>query len=285
MQTLEFSANSLREQSDQYYAALRSSLYDIRTKSKARIWQPHALKVQKHTEEMLEFLKSIKRQLIVGTGINHHFGIYTLKDDQLKAVSKKFTSRNILKEIRNQLKIYIEQAYNVDSISEPIIKSHLTAIKSDLISDTLFEQNKEGFFDDLPFISMFTFILQYEITVRSIENKLIKQFFALSKEYVYGRCEWNLPLISIDKSLVKPGETIELVGGIGSFYSNIGAVFTINQRKFKAGPEGTVSYKFKAGKPGKHKFRVDVEYEEPDGSRERMTKDVYYEVVDSVKNL
>ena len=286
MQTLEYSANFLKDQNGIYYAGIRSNYHDYVSREKASIWQPHALRVQKLTEEMIEFLKKIKHQLIVGTGINHRFGIYSLRDDQLRSRSKIFTDRNILKEISEQLKIYIDEAHNSDSVSDPYIKSYLASLKSDVISDTLLKKKQEGFFGDLPFISIFTFLLKYEILVRSVEHKLVRQFFALSKENVlHHGCEMNLPLIILDKSFVKAGETIELIAGMGNFNSNPRPIFTINQKTYKPGFDGTVSYKFKANGPGKHSFLVQIEFEKPDGSKERMVKRVYYEVArDSVSN-
>lgn len=87
------------------------------------------------------------------------------------------------------------------------------------------------------------------------------------------------PLISLDRSYVKSGQTIEVSAGVASFSTSAKPVITIDGKRVKVDEEGVATWNFYAKKKaGHYTVPVRIEFSRPDGERQSVNKNLKYTV-------
>ena len=87
------------------------------------------------------------------------------------------------------------------------------------------------------------------------------------------------PLINISRSIVKPGEAIEITAGIGGFIVLAKPGITIAGNRVPVLSSSIAQYEFKAPRrPGKYSIPIALEFYKPDGSKALNEQVVTYEV-------
>ncbi len=89
----------------------------------------------------------------------------------------------------------------------------------------------------------------------------------------------------MNSSCVKAGDIIEINAGVGSFSVQSQPKFTIDGKLISVNENGIMVYKFKTPLiAGKYNKPIKMEYTKPDGTRELMTKNIEYTVIDPKQN-
>lgn len=127
--------------------------------------------------------------------------------------------------------------------------------------------------------------LMDELILSKIENDLLLSTnrlinYCFNSFSVHGPCYTYFPMTSINSSYVKTGDKIEITVGVGAFVASVKPKILFDGKPMVLDPEGVAVYTAKAnGKPGKRSLRIDVEYTKPDGTIERVFKNLAYTVL------
>jgi hypothetical protein len=214
------------------YERLHELTMDETTRDKAEIWEPRALMLKSATAKMVAFLKSYSNNL-------------------------SSNANELWKEIEGFKK-------NLLSLDEMINKEFAAEIGSFPMSYATSQQTSERFIkSDLSRLSPTAsdnYMYQLMEQVRGLENQLL--LFCLDQCTFIG-CVFTAysGLINLKSSTVGPGESIEIVAGLGAYVSDVIPIITINNKILKLREDGTAIYKKKAPvKPGKYTMPAIFEY-------------------------
>jgi hypothetical protein len=168
------------------------------------------------------------------------------------------------------------------SIHEIISKEFAAKISSFPMSYATSQQSSERFIKaDLSRLSPTaseTYLYQLIAQVRDLENQLV--LFCL-EQCPSNYCGFTVysGLINLKSSTVGPGESIEVVAGLGSFSINAITKITINNKVLKVSGDGTVIYKKKAPvKPGNYSLPAIFEYVDMERRQQVIEKNIVYTV-------
>ncbi|MFT3702792.1 MAG: hypothetical protein QM802_10495 [Agriterribacter sp.] len=116
--------------------------------------------------------------------------------------------------------------------------------------------------------------------IRKTENKMVTFCYLKTGCLDCDGYESVHVLLSQDKSIVIPGETIEIMAGLGSFSMSVKPEVRIFGKKVLNEENGVAVFKFTASKSiGKYNVPVTIDYiDENTGAQKRVSKTITYTV-------
>lgn len=278
---LEQSIEAISHSNKAIYNSLEGRLRDPDCMYETAIWQPKALAVRSLTENTVAYIRQLKEGLKKEAGFRDSFKPETLKEDNMTAVDRYFNEQGKGKELFEHLTKYKQDVLAIDSVLKDKMKDRVWIFTGD------FDETKAGykeftktFFGNIPVIAAMAILSRFENNLVITENKFI--------DYCHGRTftlrclafDKILPVVMQNRSCVKGGEAIEITAGIGEFTNSAGPQITVNGTAVPL-EFGVANYKLKTSTtPGTHAVPVKIEYTMPDGTRQKMTKNIEYTVVE-----
>lgn len=269
--SLEQSNKMISDISADYRKQLFDRLHDLRTKEQAAVWQPKAARVSELALSTIGYINTLKSQL-VGEG------------DNFQVVNKIFFRQNKGKELYLRLKNFVDSIYAGDY--RPDNQFTELRVRFDYVDSSQYNDKKftETFFKKVSSATALSMLAKFENDILIVENKVITYcyyhigVFSCGMDYFY-------PLISVSSVCVKAGESIEITTGIGSFSKASQPNVTIDGKSFLTDENGVIAYKFKTPlKAGIYNKDVKLEYTKPDGTKESITKNIEYTVIEPNQN-
>lgn len=162
-----------------------------------------------------------------------------------------------------------------------------TMVKEDMVifqrTFSLSKSPKEyvGIYSKRELLDQLTLLETYKFNVLHLEKKLIEYIDSYICAYTCGYDSYQA-IATINKSVVLPGEEVEIYAGVGSFSEASLPEISINTSHIKL-EDGMATYKFKAGKKvGTHTIPLQIKFTRPDGTLTVLTKNIVYNTVDSI---
>jgi gliding motility-associated protein GldM len=257
------------------YHALDEKLYDFRTSTKAGIWQPKAMQIQKLSQEMINYIDSLKTELKKEAGLKEE-GVFT--EDDVNAVNTLFNKKSKGEELYTKLKKYKPDILAVDFLimSEFEKKTILTTVE--------YDNSKKGmtftktFFNEISTIEASAILDKFQNNIRIIENKTVSFCY----EQVPSNSDYfntYSAIIAQNIRYVKAGEEIEIIAGVGAFSRIAKPEITIKGKIIPIDETGTATVKFLAsGKRGNYFVPVKINFTDQEGKKQTITKTVEYTI-------
>lgn len=262
------------------YKALEERLADPTTKEYAVKWQPRAMLVKTLSDSAVRYIANLKTELESEAGKSDRDIKLSYKEDNLNAVNHLFNDHQKGEELFNTLLKYRQHILAIDPELTQAI-SHTI-----LVFPSGFDHEKTGsaaftkaFVNDIPGVAAMAMLSKFENNIRVNENVLVS--FCLNKIYpVIIVDDFPMPLVSLSSNIVKPGDEIEVTGGIGVFSSRANPKITVDGKPVVV-EDGVGIYKLKASmKPGNHSVRVVIEFIKPGGGIMTLEKRMTYIVTE-----
>jgi gliding motility-associated protein GldM len=278
-------ASGVAEQKNQeIFKSFKAKLEDPTSREKAAIWEPKAQQVKKISDELYNYIETLKSELKKESGLKTVDGKEEFKEDDLDAGTRLLVQRapegkGKGKELFEKLKAYKEQLLSID----PEMKKEIeVGLPLDLtIPPTSSEAGKSdwsyAYFHMTPTIAAITILSKFQNDVRNSESKAVefchKQIGQV--EIIYDQFQ---AFAGTNTQYLMPGEELVITAGIGAFSKAAQPSVSIDGANVSLNAEGTAEYKTRVGGSGAGIKRVRISYAKPDGTTAVVEKEIKYTV-------
>lgn len=271
---LEAANNIYAENNRNLYIELAQKLGKPDYYTESTIWKPRAEKLRDLTNNMLTYVDGLKKEMFSDTvnrdRVAHYLflRLFAYKKDLLSLILSRAYEAGPM--AREQTRIdSIEYLKTIPAIS---VEDNGAATEQTWIDSTFHNADS----------------LMCRAMINTIENNILVSETMLL-DYIDDRsnylCGFGFEkftaITSLNSTVTKSGESIEVTTGIGVFNTASKPNFIINGKKVEPDHGGVAVYSFKPNKkPGTYTVPVKIEYDKPDGTRESLQRDLRYTVVD-----
>jgi gliding motility-associated protein GldM len=278
-------ASGVAEQKNQeIFKSFKAKLEDPTSREKAAIWEPKAQQAKKISDELYNYIETLKTELKKESGLKTVDGKEEFKEDDLDAGTRLLVQRapegkGKGKELFEKLKAYKEQLLSID----PEMKKEIeVGLPLDLtIPPTSSEAGKSdwsyAYFHMTPTIAAITILSKFQNDVRNSESKAVefchKQIGQV--EIIYDQFQ---AFAGTNTQYLMPGEELVITAGIGAFSKAAQPSVSIDGANVSLNAEGTAEYKTRVGGSGAGIKRVRISYAKPDGTTAVVEKEIKYTV-------
>ena len=278
-------ASGVAEQKNQeIFKSFKAKLEDPTSREKAAIWEPKAQQAKKISDELYNYIETLKTELKKESGLKTVDGKEEFKEDDLDAGTRLLVQRapegkGKGKELFEKLKAYREQLLSID----PEMKKEIeVGLPLDLtIPPTSSEAGKSdwsyAYFHMTPTIAAITILSKFQNDVRNSESKAVefchKQIGQV--EIIYDQFQ---AFAGTNTQYLMPGEELVITAGIGAFSKAAQPSVSIDGANVSLNAEGTAEYKTRVGGSGAGIKRVRISYAKPDGTTAVVEKEIKYTV-------
>jgi gliding motility-associated protein GldM len=278
-------ASGVAEQKNQeIFKSFKAKLEDPTSREKAAIWEPKAQQAKKISDELYNYIETLKTELKKESGLKTVDGKEEYKEDDLDAGTRLLVQgapegKGKGKELFEKLKAYKEQLLSID----PEMKKEIeVGLPLDLtIPPTSSEAGKSdwayAYFHMTPTIAAITIMSKFQNDVRNSESKAVefchKQIGQV--EIIYDQFQ---AFAGTNTQYLMPGEELVITAGIGAFSKAAQPTVSIDGANVALNAEGTAEYKTRVGGSGSGIKRVRISYAKPDGTTAVVEKEIKYTV-------
>lgn len=282
--SLVIASGVAEQKNEEIFKSFKAKLEDPTSREKAAIWEPKAQQARKISDELYNYIETLKSELKKESGLKTVDGKEEFKEDDLDAGTRLLVQgapdgKGKGKELFEKLKAYKEQLLSID----PEMKKEIeVGLPLDLtIPPTSSEAGKNdwayAYFHMTPTIAAITIMSKFQNDVRNSESKAVefchKQIGQV--EIIYDQFQ---AFAGTNTQYLMPGEELVITAGIGAFSKAAQPSITIDGANVALNAEGTAEYKTRVGGSGAGIKRVRISYAKPDGTTAVVEKEIKYTV-------
>ncbi|HVZ25614.1 MAG TPA: gliding motility protein GldM [Sediminibacterium sp.] len=278
-------ASAIAEQKNaDIFKSFQRKLEDPKTKEKAEIWMPRALKAKELADNMNQYIESLKHELKVESGLKTENGKESYKEDDLEASTRLFVSdppegKGKGKELFERLKKFKEDLLGIDTSIRTEVGPTLPLDLS--IPPSNNQASKDdwayGYFHMTPTVASITMLSKFQNDIRNSEAQVVE--FCHKEigevEIVYDAFQ---AIAQSNTQYAMPGEELVITAGIGAFSKAAKPTITIDGAPVALKDDGSAEYKTTVSTPGNYTKKVHITYYKPDGTTASVDKEVKYTV-------
>ena len=266
------------------YKSLEAKLNDPQSAEKAKIWEPKAMAAKKYSEDLNNYIESLKYDLKKGADLRMKWdkvkkdSVEDYRMDNLDASTRLFETNGKGKELEARLQKYKQDMLGID----PAIKTQFestfpVSIKPPRSQEGSQKDFTQSFFHMTPTIAALTMLSKFQNNVKNAESEIVtychSQIGAVKVIY-----DQFAALVGQSSNYVMPGQEIQITAGVGAYSKAAQPQITINGAGQSIDADGKAVYKFNASGAGNHSVPVVVTYTKPDGTKETKSIPVEYTV-------
>ncbi len=282
--SLVTSNENITSSNETIYKSLEAKLADPQSAEKARIWEPKAMAAKKYSQELNDYIESLKLDLKKGADLRMKWddvrkdSVEDYKMENLDASTRLFETNGKGKELEARLKKYKQDMLSID----PAIKAQFAAtFPVNFVPPVSQEGDQkdftQSFFHMTPTIAALTMLSKFQNNVKNAESEIVtfchNQIGAVKVIY-----DQFAALVGQSSNYVMPGEKIEITAGVGAYSKAAQPQITINGAGQSLDADGKAVYSITASGAGSHNVPVMVTFTKPDGTKETKPITVQYTV-------
>jgi len=275
--SLQNSSINLAAANSTLYKSLNDKLADAKTAEKAQIWQPKAEQAKKLSDDMTNYIESLKKELKTAAGLELIDGKESFKEDNLEAASRLFGTEGKGKELEAKLKAYKAAMLAIDpSINAKFSKTLPVDVEPPIGQDGTKKDFTNAYFNMTPTVAGLTLLSKFQNNIKNAENQVVtychEQIGAVIVKF-----DKTGVLVGQSSNYVMPGQEIKITAGIGAYSSAAQPQISIGGSSVPV-IDGKGTYKVNASGSGVRKVPVTIRYLDQDGIAQTKTEDVEYVV-------
>lgn len=274
--TLLESNNRINSSTEVITKSLEDRLSDPTTSSKSKIWYPKAVKLHELSMKIYGFIDTMKVDIKKAAGLTKSGDKEIFEKDDKDAVRQIIRERG--RQLYEKLISFKDSVLTIDQVIRYEFDKSLFILPQPYYkSESMQQQFLKDFFDDLPSIGALAILSKFENTVCTTENKVISLIH--SQTAYHPTHYWPWPIITQSSSILRTGEDLKIVAGIGEFMIANKMEVTINGSKIPVNDIGVAEYNFKtASVGGTYKIPVKLTYSDQDANLRVMERIITYTV-------
>ncbi|HAO46345.1 MAG TPA: gliding motility protein GldM [Ferruginibacter sp.] len=276
------STTSITKANDVLYKSLNEKLADPQSAEKAKIWQPKALQAQELSSKMAVYIDQLKEELKMGAGkvMKEKNGVQVedFKEDNLDASTRLFETNGKGPDLEKRLKDYKEAMLNIDpSIRKEFESNFAVSVDVPKGQEGKVKSFTTTYFHMTPTVAALTMLSKFQNNIKNAENQVVtychNQIGAV--KLIYDKFQ---PIAGGSSTYLMPGEEMVVTAGVGAFNAAAKPTITINGAVTALNENGVAEKKFNVSGGGKQKVHVVITYTKPDGTPDKLEKDIEYTV-------
>ncbi len=281
------------------YQSFQAKLEDPQTKNKAAQWAPKADAVKKLTDDVYQYIETLKLEMKQGSGLKiAEDGTEIYKESDLNTPTRIMENEGKgadlyarLEKYKNDVMAVFDPAeFNDNPKFKESYEHDIEQMKKSFPVDLNVPQSKAAnkysndakgwtanYFKMTPTVAAVTILSKFQNDLKNTE--------AMVADYCHNQVGAVKVVYDEFQVIAQPsttyalnGDPIEITAGIGAFSKSALPEIVINGQKQTLTEQGTAVYKFNAGSPGDHTVKVAITYTKPDGEKVTVNRDVKYTV-------
>lgn len=266
------------------FKSFQRKLEDPKTREKAQIWMPKAVKAKEMADQMYKYLEALKQELKVESGLKIENGKEDFKEDNLDAATRLLVSappngKGKGKELFKKLSDFRKQLLALDPDMAKEIGVNLPLDLA--IPPTSNEAGKDNwayaYFNMTPTIAAITIMSKFQNDIKNSESQVVEYFHKEigEVELIYDEFQ---AFAGTNSQYLMPGEELVITAGVGAFSKAARPSITIDGVPVSINEEGAAEYKTSVGGSGSNIKKVRISFTKPDGTTAVVEKEVKYTV-------
>ena len=276
------STTSINKSNEVLYKSLADKLSDPQSAEKAKVWQPKAIMAQELSAKMAAYIDNLKQELKKGADLKmkekNGIQVEDFKEDNLDASTRLFETNGKGKELEQKLGEFKKAMLAID----PAIAKEF---ESNFPVSTEVPKGQEGkvkdftttYFHMTPTVAALTILSKFQNNVKNAENQVVtychNQIGAV--KVIYDKFQ---PIAAGSSTYLMPGQEMVVTAGVGAFNDAAKPVISIDGTNVGLNENGVAEKKFNVSGTGNRKVHVVITYTKPDGTPDRLEKDIDYTV-------
>jgi gliding motility-associated protein GldM len=274
---------SINKSNDVLYKSLADKLADPQSAEKAKIWAPKADEAKKLSVALAAYIDNLKLDLKKGADLTMKekdgVQVEDFKEDNLDASTRLFETNGKGKELEQKLNDYKKAMLGIDPAIAKEFETNFP-VSTEVPGGNQIGKPKDftaTYFHMTPTVAALTILSKFQNNVKNAENQVItychNQIGAV--KLIYDKFE---PIAASNSTYLMPGEEMIVTAGVGAFNDAAKPVITIDGVTTALNANGVAEKKFNVSGGGQKKVHVVITYTKPDGTPDRLEKDIEYTV-------
>jgi len=260
------------------FESLKAKMGEPGSAEKAKFWNGKAEEAKKAADQIYTKLEAFKDSLKRASGYNPEKNLMTFKEDDLEAATHMFIVNGRGPEL---LKDLTDLKAKLVGLDPAITKEFANKLPIDLTippSTTGSENSWEyNYFHMTPTIAAVTILSKFENDVKNAENQIVtfchNQVGAV--KIVYNDFQ---AIAAANSTYLMPGQELVVTAGVGAFNKDAKPTVIIDGANIALNDKGIAEKKFQVAGGGNKKVHVVISYLKPDGTTDKLEKDIEYTV-------
>lgn len=284
-QSLKSSIIIVDTKNDDLIKSLQRKAEDPKTKEKANYWLPIAQSAKTISDEVYNYLESLKKELKEESGLKIEQGKEVFKEDDLDAPTRLFVSKKPVgkekgQELLKKLEEYKSKLVNLNpKIKAEIGKNiplNLNVLENEHGTEDAWEY---GYFHMTPTIAAITILTKFQSDVRNSEQEVIAFCHKEIGEVELIYDEFAALAVSNSQYFL-PGENLIITAGVGAFSKAAKPQIYVDGQSVPIKADGLAEYSSKIGDGfvGEQSKKVKILYVKPDGTSASVEKIIKYAI-------
>jgi gliding motility-associated protein GldM len=258
--------------------SLKQKQTDPGVGTRARIWYPHAEKVQTMTKNVYDYIQSLKNRILVEAGGDPNDATKKYKEDNLDIATRIMVEKG---EGPKLLQMLTDYKNNVLGEHDSIKANFATTLPINL--DKPKSSNKAGktwegaYFHMVPTVAALTILSKFQNDVKTTENKVVT-FCHERVGKVDVQQDAFTAIAVADATYVLPGQKINITAGVGGFSTRVSPRISINGSNQTVDADGTAKMEITGSSLGTHTIPVHIEYTDQNNKVQKVDKTIEYTV-------
>ncbi len=272
------SNEAIDKSNETLFASLKGKMEDPSSREKATFWNGKADEALKMTDQLYKKIEGYKDSLKRASGYNPERNLMTFKEDDIEAPTHMFIVNKRGPELQGDLERLKKQLLN---LHPDIAKEFASKLPIDVSvppsttgSDNTWEYN---YFHMTPTIAALTILSKFENDIKNAENQIVtfchNQVGAV--KVVFDKFQ---PIANANSTYLMPGQELVVQAGVGAFNSQAKPNISIDGAVIAVNDNGVAEKKFNVAGAGSKKVHVVINYTKPDGTLDKLEKDIDYTV-------
>lgn len=282
--SLNTASSMVEKKNVDIFKSFQKKIEDPKTKEKAEIWMPKALKAKALSDDLYAFIDGLKEELKKESGLKVVNGVEDFKEDDLEAATRLLvesppSGKGKGKILFDRLKKYKEDllAIDPDVAKEvgPTLPLDLTpppttnkAVKDDM---------SYLYFHMTPTIAAITILSKFQNDIKNSEGQVVEYCHKEIGEVELIYDEFAA-FAGTNSQYLMPGEELIITAGIGAFSKAAKPNITVDGAPVAVKEDGSAEYKSTVSGSGANIKKVRISYTKPDGTIATVEKEVKYTV-------
>lgn len=276
--SLKNSTASIQKSNELLYKSLEDKLADPQSAEKAKIWMPKAEQAKKLSEDMNNYIESLKMDLKKNAGLTTKDGKESFKEDNLDASTRLFENSGKGKELENRLNQYKQQMLAIDpeTIGKEFANNFPVSTETTKGQEGKVKDFTTTYFHMTPTVAALTMLSKFQNNVKNAENQIVTYCHNQIGQVVVHMDQVGV-LVGQTSNYVMPGQEITITAGVGAYSSAASPRISIGGSGVPV-EQGRGTYKITASGAGEHSVPVTVTFKDENGKEQTKTETVTYTV-------
>ncbi len=265
------------------YKSLQEKLANPQSHEKASIWEPRAMAAKKYSEDLSNYIETLKTDLKKGADLRMKWdkvrkdSVEDYRMDNLDASTRLFETNGKGKDLEARLKKYKDDMLGIDpTIKAQFEKTFPVNVVPPPSQDGVQKDFTQSFFHMTPTIAALTMLSKFQNNVKNAESEIVTYC-----HNQIGAVEVHMDQVGVlvgqNSNYLMPGQELQITAGVGAYSSAAAPTISINGSNVNvANGQGTYTTTVSGG--GEHTVNVNVTFRDENNKIQTKSMPVKYVV-------